>query len=597
MGCSPRASRCALMTMRRYLVVVTPGIATGYWKAMKSPATARASGSASVMSTPSKRICPSVISRFGWPMIALARVDLPDPFGPISAWNSPERTWRSTPRRMDFSPALTCRLRISRSAMVSLGQRKRSVVVGELDELGQRGALQRADDPHLHARPHQLGGAVALIRAVGARHARPRLPLDEALHRRDRALEREHHRVHRDLLRRAAEHVPAVRAARGGHEAGPLEQRGDALEVGERQVLRRRDGLERHGPGTAEEAQLDQQPDPVFRLRREDHRGVKPTTGVGVPSDPGGPSAYSYASAVSTSIRAARRAGRIAASTPARIATATKATSEPTGTANVMPSSPNAVARSAATPRPAAMPIAAPRSAVMMLSWRIIRRTCRRVMPTARSMPSSRVRSNVESTSVLTIPNSDTITARASSTMNTASSVSMPFVMSVMNPSFVTMWASGKAASAFVTAAGSLVVRNARRSRRVSKARSNAVLETVIGPSPSESSTGDSSIPRTVSLSLTPLAEVSVIASPTLVPCSVAQPSSTMAPFAPRPERTRLEPSFHSKSNTLATVAASTPLTISLPPATRPPSWRSELIALTPGTPAAVRAMSGSIGV
>ena len=71
------------------------------------------------------------------------------------------------------------------------------------------------------------------------------------------------------------------------------------------------------------------------------------------------------------------------------------------------------------------MPIAAPSSAVMMLSWRIIRRTWRRVMPTARSMPSSRVRSNVESTSVLTIPNSDTMTASASSTKKMASSASM----------------------------------------------------------------------------------------------------------------------------------------------------------------------------
>ena len=37
-------------------------------------------------------------------------------------------------------------------------------------------------------------------------------------------------------------------------------------------------------------------------------------------------------------------------------------------------------------------------------------------MPSARSVPSSRVRSKVESTSVLTMPNSDTITASASST-------------------------------------------------------------------------------------------------------------------------------------------------------------------------------------
>jgi hypothetical protein len=57
-----------------------------------------------------------------------------------------------------------------------------------------------------------------------------------------------------------------------------------------------------------------------------------------------------------------------------------------------------------------------------------------------------------------------------------------------------------------------------------------------------------------------------------------------------------LEPSFHSKSKTFPIVAASTPLTISLPPATSPPSWRSALMALTPGTLAAVRVISGSIG-
>jgi len=51
-GFSPRVSRLAFMTMRRYLLTVTPGIATGYWKAMNSPARARSSGSASVMSSP-----------------------------------------------------------------------------------------------------------------------------------------------------------------------------------------------------------------------------------------------------------------------------------------------------------------------------------------------------------------------------------------------------------------------------------------------------------------------------------------------------------------------------------------------------------------
>src|SRR4051812_986459 len=173
------------MTMRRYLATVTPGIATGYWKAMNRPPRARSSGSASVMSSPSKRICPSVTSRFGWPMMAFASVDLPDPFGPISAWNSPERTCRSTPRRICLSPAETCRFLISRSAM----NLQSCLRCSEFDELGERGALERLDHAHLHARPQQLGGAVLAVGEVGAEHARLAV-VDEAVHRRDRALER-----------------------------------------------------------------------------------------------------------------------------------------------------------------------------------------------------------------------------------------------------------------------------------------------------------------------------------------------------------------------------------------------------------------------
>ena len=51
-----------------------------------------------------------------------------------------------------------------------------------------------------------------------------------------------------------------------------------------------------------------------------------------------------------------------------------------------------------------------------MLSSAIIHLTCQRVVPTARSMPISRVRSNTVSTSVFTIPNRLTITESASST-------------------------------------------------------------------------------------------------------------------------------------------------------------------------------------
>ena len=52
----------------------------------------------------------------------------------------------------------------------------------------------------------------------------------------------------------------------------------------------------------------------------------------------------------------------------------------------------------------------------MMLSWRIMRRTCRRVMPIARNIPISRVRSYTDSTRVLIIPKMLTNTASVSMT-------------------------------------------------------------------------------------------------------------------------------------------------------------------------------------
>src|ERR1700709_1621781 len=119
-------------------------------------------------------------------MIALASVDLPDPFGPMRAWNSPSRTWRSTPLRICLSPAETCRLRISRSAMDLQGFNRGC---GEADELGERGALERRDDAHLHPRPEQLGGAVLAVGRVRAEHAAGAV-VEEAVHRRDCGLER-----------------------------------------------------------------------------------------------------------------------------------------------------------------------------------------------------------------------------------------------------------------------------------------------------------------------------------------------------------------------------------------------------------------------
>ena len=55
-------------------------------------------------------------------------------------------------------------------------------------------------------------------------------------------------------------------------------------------------------------------------------------------------------------------------------------------------------------PMPMTRPMTAPNRAMITASDRIIVRTCRRFIPTARSRPSSRVRSNTDSIRVLTIP-------------------------------------------------------------------------------------------------------------------------------------------------------------------------------------------------
>src|SRR5262245_38221451 len=298
---SPRASRWALTAIRRYLATVTPGIATGYWNAMNRPARARSSGSASVTSAPRRRISPSVTSSEGWPMIAFARVDLPDPFGPISAWTSPFETSRSSPFRIRLSSALTCRFLISRSAMclrcrsggagrlrdLTRHRFADRVVLGELDQVGQGGPGQRLGDPAMDAGPEKLGSARAVsVRFVRAEHPTLAL-LMESLHGRDRSLEGLHDLEHLDLRGRPCEPIAAMGAANGGHHTGFAQLRDQVLEVGQGEDLRLGDGAERDRlaglarVGLRPATQLDHQPDAVLGFRREEHLATNPTGQVG----------------------------------------------------------------------------------------------------------------------------------------------------------------------------------------------------------------------------------------------------------------------------------------------------------------------------
>ena len=59
---SPRALRCAFIAALRKVMVATPGISIGYWKARNRPLAARSEGSSAKMSSPSSSTSPSVTS-------------------------------------------------------------------------------------------------------------------------------------------------------------------------------------------------------------------------------------------------------------------------------------------------------------------------------------------------------------------------------------------------------------------------------------------------------------------------------------------------------------------------------------------------------
>src|SRR4051812_32515163 len=118
-------------------------------------------------------------------MITVARGGLPEPVGRMRAVGLPLLAGGGGAVRVFLSPAWTCRLRISRSAMCSGPEvgvgfwcswsgvdglaRRGDLALLEGDELGERGLGERLDNAALHPRPQELcGAAVAVVDEVGA---------------------------------------------------------------------------------------------------------------------------------------------------------------------------------------------------------------------------------------------------------------------------------------------------------------------------------------------------------------------------------------------------------------------------------------------
>ncbi len=114
----------------------------------------------------------------------------------------------------------------------------------------------------------------------------------------------------------------------------------------------------------------------------------------------------------------------------------------------VIPSSSSAFDSASPMPIPSAAPLMAPISEITTDSQRTMARTWLRVMPTARSRPSSRVRSKTESARVLTMPSRAIMTASSSITVTNSRRPSMKPLASASKASWSRTLASGWSARA-----------------------------------------------------------------------------------------------------------------------------------------------------
>ena len=249
------------------------------------------------MSSPLKVIVPSVTSRPGWPMIAFASVDLPEPFGPIRAWMRPFSTSRSSPLRISLSSARHVQvadLKLCqfgsfgvRFAGLGLGgagdralrarRRLTPFAAGECCSANSTRSASVVPDSALVTPPctRVQSSFVAQAWSPSVSCEQETLPSGSAWKHSIGAIAPSSACTTSSMsisLGGPAQPVAAVGAALALDQAGLAQLRDQVLEVGEGEPLGLGDGAQRHRGAAILAAQLHHQADPVLGSGREQHR-------------------------------------------------------------------------------------------------------------------------------------------------------------------------------------------------------------------------------------------------------------------------------------------------------------------------------------
>src|SRR5262245_26544083 len=138
-------------------MVATPGISSGYWQERKRRRAARTSAGNASMCSPSSSTCPCVTTYSPWPASTCARVDLAEPFGPISACTLPRPTESSSTLSIFLPSTSTCRFRTSKRFILSHAafQADRDQLL-RLDGEFHRQLLQHVLDEAIDHQRHRL---------------------------------------------------------------------------------------------------------------------------------------------------------------------------------------------------------------------------------------------------------------------------------------------------------------------------------------------------------------------------------------------------------------------------------------------------------